>query len=64
MRHIMHLAEPRKPGQRGPGNWRALCTCKQLDGPERATRDEAVDDHTAHVIDALLGAPTEEDVHA
>lgn len=33
------------------GSWRAMCSCRRLDGPERATRGDAVDDHAAHITD-------------
>jgi hypothetical protein len=59
--HIMHIADPVNPGVPGPGNYRALCMCGGLDGPERARRDEAVGDHEQHLLTiaaAALGYPT------
>jgi hypothetical protein len=61
MSHVMFLAQPHNRSVTGPGNWRAMCRCGGLDGPERCCRAEAVDDHARHIrqitIDQLLAEP-------
>ena len=47
----MHLATPLigDAARDHLGNWRAMCSCGDLDGEERATRGEAVADFTGHL---------------